>query len=200
MNDADDEWENESEEIENLSSVLPKIETCVSALRGRRPRGHASVLFPAEKHFPFPFSETVCYIHIVTFSEIVVTRINVVPPSELSNKHLVAEHYELPRVFTLVRRAIARGQTADKVKSRQVPDYVLGPGHVTFFYTRLGYLVERFGAIQAEMRKRGFSPSAELKTTAIGSEWYGGFTPTDSNLAANRQRRAERSKPRRTAT
>ncbi|MBP7000765.1 pyrimidine dimer DNA glycosylase/endonuclease V [Amaricoccus sp.] len=38
-----------------------------------------------------------------------MTRINVVPPEELSRAHLVAEYRELPRVFGMVRAMIARG-------------------------------------------------------------------------------------------
>lgn len=39
-----------------------------------------------------------------------MTRINVIEPSRLSDQHLGAEYRELPRVFGLVRDAIARGE------------------------------------------------------------------------------------------
>ncbi|ENT03393.1 hypothetical protein C038_02848 [Brucella sp. 63/311] len=39
-----------------------------------------------------------------------MTRINCIPPAELTGPHLVAEYRELPRVFALVRAAIQRGE------------------------------------------------------------------------------------------
>ena len=44
-----------------------------------------------------------------------MTRINCVPPSELTVQHLVAEYRELPRIFALVRAAIARGERPDDI-------------------------------------------------------------------------------------
>ena len=38
-----------------------------------------------------------------------MTRINGIPPQELTGPHLVAEYRELPRIFALVRAAAARG-------------------------------------------------------------------------------------------
>lgn len=45
-----------------------------------------------------------------------MTRINLIPPSELHYKHLVAEYRELPRVFGLVRRAQANGWSIRNIK------------------------------------------------------------------------------------
>jgi len=75
-----------------------------------------------------------------------VTRINVVPPEELSRQHLLAEYRELPRVFTLARK-----RQADP---RGVPSgYTLGRGHVLFFTVHLAWLKERYNALVAEMRR-----------------------------------------------
>ena len=38
-----------------------------------------------------------------------MTRINVVPVEELTNKHLMAEYHEITRIFRLVREAQNRG-------------------------------------------------------------------------------------------
>lgn len=83
-----------------------------------------------------------------------MTRINCVPPAELCGKHLVAEYRELPRVFALVRAAIARRE-----RFVHVDRYTLGKGHVRFFYTRLAWLAGRQAALIAEMVHRGYSPS-----------------------------------------
>lgn len=73
-----------------------------------------------------------------------MTRINTVDPQvlwDLNPKFVLAEYRELPRIFTLVKEAVHfRNQapchsTSDK--------YVLGKGHMKFFYTRCGYLLKR---------------------------------------------------------
>ena len=42
-----------------------------------------------------------------------MTRINCIPPAELSDKHLLAEFHELPRVFTHVLKGPATRRTAN---------------------------------------------------------------------------------------
>lgn len=55
-----------------------------------------------------------------------MTRINLVPPEELSRQHLVAEYRELPRIFALVRAAQGKGLKPANIKAPAV--YVLGRG------------------------------------------------------------------------
>lgn len=122
-----------------------------------------------------------------------MTRINCVPVEELSVKHLVAEYRELPRVFRLAREAIERGD-----KGNPPPDYVLGKGHVWFFYSRCGYLYKRQKQLYAEMVRRGYSPN--FKPTrellkGIPSSWRLDWVPTPRALALNRQRIIERTAP-----
>ena len=122
-----------------------------------------------------------------------MTRINCIPPDELTTAHLVAEYRELPRIFGLVRAAIVRGERPDDPRNPR--DYRLGPGHVRFFYPRLGYLARRQEALIAEMLRRGYAPSftdpAGLLTD-IPVEWHGDWTPSEQALALNRGRIAER--------
>ena len=74
-----------------------------------------------------------------------MTRINLIPPSELCDKHLIAEMHELPRVFRLARPC------PDAPKQ-----YTLGKGHVKFFYDKIAFLHGRFIALVDEMLNRGF--------------------------------------------
>ena len=118
-----------------------------------------------------------------------MTRINCIPPSELTPAHLVAEYRELPRIFGLVRATIARGETPDDPRNPR--DYRLGAGHVRFFYPRLGWLAERQAALIAEMRARGYSPSfdsIDQLTAGIPPEWLGGWQPDAAAQALNRGR------------
>ena len=118
-----------------------------------------------------------------------MTRINVVPVQELHYKHLVAEYRELPRIFSLVRKGQGK-------KKWNIPkEYVLGTGHVTFLYDKLGWLVKRYEALTKEMRARGYHPtpipSNEL-LEGIAERYRGDWTVTEASLALNRERIKER--------
>lgn len=122
-----------------------------------------------------------------------MTRINCIPPSELTVQHLIAEYRELPRIFGLVRAAIARGEKP--TDPRNPAQYRLGAGHVRFFYPRLGWLAKRQASLIAEMRARGFAPQFDDISgllDAIPSEWQGDWSPDAEAIALNRARIALR--------
>ncbi|MGU3400872.1 pyrimidine dimer DNA glycosylase/endonuclease V [Brucellaceae bacterium D45D] len=122
-----------------------------------------------------------------------MTRINCIPPSELTGPHLVAEYRELPRVFALVRAAIARGERPDDTRNPLA--YTLGTGHVRFFYTRLGYLAKRQAALVAEMQARGYAPqftATQELLIGFAPEWCCDWEPSEDAMAINRTRIAER--------
>ena len=113
-----------------------------------------------------------------------MTRINCIPPSELTNKHLVAEYRELPRVFGLARRPHSR---------EEFPSfYTLGTGHVKFFYNKLGYLTNRFHQIVEEMKRRGFAVNYPSPPTNSDPSLYGMWEPTPESQEINRKRIRER--------
>lgn len=74
-----------------------------------------------------------------------MTRINCVSPTELCNKHLLAEYRELPRIFSIAK------PIANIPKK-----YTLGKGHVIFFYDKLLFLKKRQENIINELKNRGF--------------------------------------------
>jgi len=122
-----------------------------------------------------------------------MTRINCVPPSELHDKHLVAEYHELPRIYTLVRKAIARGMEPKDFAAFNT--YTMGSGHVKFFYTRLKWLAERQTLLVEEMLKRKMRPQSvrfEELFSGIRRSWFGDWLPDEAALAVNRARIAER--------
>lgn len=56
-----------------------------------------------------------------------MTRINLVDPVILSDKHLMAEYRELPRIFTAVTKLVDKNIRPHDV---DIPEkYVLGKGH-----------------------------------------------------------------------
>ena len=121
-----------------------------------------------------------------------MTRINCVPPEELSRQHLLAEWKELPRVFTLAEKAYVSGREVIAPER-----YTLGTGHVKFFYTRLGYCRKRWYALEREMKRRGYKPSFINPPLVLiaDKEWFKDWKPDDEAIMINRQRIAERTKP-----
>jgi len=122
-----------------------------------------------------------------------MTRINCVPPEELHDKFLVAEYHELPRVYGLVKKAIARGMTPEDFAPFN--EYTLGAGHVKFFYTRLKWLAERQASLVEEMLKRKMRPNYvnfDELFSGIRRAWFGDWVPDDHALMVNRNRLNER--------
>ena len=80
-----------------------------------------------------------------------MTRINVgIPPAELTDKHLLAEHREIKRI----PNCIAKG----RYNMDGIPDnFKLGTGHVKFFYNKLEYLFLRYVKLHLECKYRGFN-------------------------------------------
>lgn len=110
-----------------------------------------------------------------------MTRINCIPPQELTSKHLLAEYRELPRVFGLARL------TPDIPAS-----YTMGRGHVLFFYNKLTYLANRHASLVAEMKHRGFTVNFPSPPQSNHAELYNDWVPTPEAMAINRHRIAER--------
>jgi len=80
-----------------------------------------------------------------------MTRINCgILPSELSHKHLIAEHREIKRV----PNCVLKGRYSLK---DQPCEFVLGKGHVKFFYDKLGYLKKRYDELYKECKTRNFN-------------------------------------------
>lgn len=123
-----------------------------------------------------------------------MTRINCIPPQQLCQQHLVAEYRELPRIFGCVVKAVLRGEAADD--ARNPPAYVLGKGHVRFFYPHLGYLARRQASIVAEMQHRGittnFTPPRREDYPQVPDQWFGDWTPDAAAVAVNQARITER--------
>ena len=123
-----------------------------------------------------------------------MTRINCVDPSILSDKHLVAEYNELPRVFSLVL------QTEESARWLRATHrtYKMGSGHLKFFYTKCLYLKKRYVELYREMLRRGMKPRGivvKLVLTSakqIDKEYCGDWEPTEADWAENLKRLKER--------
>ena len=115
-----------------------------------------------------------------------MTRINLVPPAELCDQHLLAEHRELTRI----PNAVAKGKFH---LQGQPADYKLGSGHVRFFFDKLAFLLQRYDALHAECRARGFKVQYIWPADTLPANptlWHD-YQPSAAALAINRARIAE---------
>lgn len=126
-----------------------------------------------------------------------MTRINLVSPSQLTDKHLMAEYRELPRIFTSVVKLQDQGKSQWDV---EIPSkYVLGKGHMKFFYNKLGWLKERYESLYRELIRREFDLNHQLahdiiqSTKKIDSTWFESYNPTPDEIYLNMARLCKRS-------
>lgn len=118
-----------------------------------------------------------------------MTRINVgIPPKELTNKHLLAEHRELKRIPNVVSKG--------KCNLKNIPaKFSLGKGHVSFFYDKLSYLKDRYIELYNECIARGFNIQNYLSAwDSVPIELMKGYNPTDNDAQIIRERIAEKLK------
>jgi len=104
-----------------------------------------------------------------------MTRINVgIPPAELVNQHLLAEHREIKRI----PNCVAKGKyNMDGMPER----FKLGTGHVKFFYNKGKYLSNRYDKLITEMKRRRMNPdpSRKFKREQWPDEMYNDWQPND---------------------
>lgn len=123
-----------------------------------------------------------------------MTRINVVKPRELGNRHLLAEYRELPRVFRLARAWFDRGGQVEELPR----EYTLGKGHVMFFYDKGLWLFNRQFDLYGECLERGFAVKhdparAREDFFLMPAHLFNNWKPTRAAIALNRARIRERS-------
>jgi deoxyribonuclease (pyrimidine dimer) len=121
-----------------------------------------------------------------------MTRVNLIPPSELYDQHLVAEYREL----LMVPAALKRSLTAkNSIALNTIPNkYVLGVGHVRFFYNKGAFLAERYRILVEEMLRRGMKPDLGrlFPIEAFPAEFFNNWTPTVEEINISRQRIEEK--------
>ncbi|WJZ28001.1 endonuclease V N-glycosylase UV repair enzyme [Serratia phage 92A1] len=121
-----------------------------------------------------------------------MTRINLTLVSELADQHLMAEYRELPRVFGAVRKHVQNGKQIKDFKI--APEFLLGSGHVTFFYDKLEFLRQRQIALIAECLKRGFNikDTTVQDITDIPAIWRNDYKPSPTAIALSQARLDEK--------
>lgn len=116
-----------------------------------------------------------------------MTRINTIPVQKLSDQHLLAEHKEILRTLNLSLKAYER----DRDLIQKIPgEFILGPGHVKFFYNKLQFIIDRYGELRLEMKRRDFVSAVGYIEREIPSVLKGNWIPTPNSqeLITNRIR------------
>ena len=124
-----------------------------------------------------------------------MTRINLVPPQELSREHLVAEYKEIMRLPNNLKKSLSRKKKPFSMS--EIPsEYVLGEGHVKFFYDKMKFLQERFELLLLEMGRREYTTNFNDSSIFIPNDikFYNNYTPSIKEIELNKARIAERSK------
>ena len=112
-----------------------------------------------------------------------MTRINVVPPKDLCDQHLLAEHRELTRIPNAIN--------AGRFSLKGQPDfYTLGQGHVKFFYNKLEWLSRHYLDLLNECSFRGFNVKNIFPK--VSKEFFGDYEPTQEAIKINKERIIER--------
>lgn len=116
-----------------------------------------------------------------------MTRINLVPPSELYDQHLVAEYRE----FLMVPASLKRSLASPNFDENKLPKtFVLNKGHVSFFYTRGLFLLNRYTLLVDEMLKRGMHPNPDRKfpIDVFPKKYQNDWIPDEKDINISRQR------------
>lgn len=121
-----------------------------------------------------------------------MTRINVLPPEELYDQHLLIELRELPRMFTYIEKHTLK----TNIYSGPLA-YTMGTGHMKFFSNKAEFLFKRMIELYAESIKRGFKFNFDNETwleryNALPLWVKQDYSPTIEAMAINRQRIAEK--------
>lgn len=109
-----------------------------------------------------------------------MTRINSgVDPKELHRLHLIAEYREITMVPASLRRSLIT-RNHDDVMNKVPREFTLNKGHVSFFYNKLGYLIDRFNRLVNEMKHRGYTTNMDRAASFNGfsEEFYGQWQET----------------------
>ena len=122
-----------------------------------------------------------------------MTRINILPPSELTDQHLIAEYREIFMVSGSLKRTL--NSKKGYLESNVPKHYTLNKGHVYFFYNKGKYLHKRYNLIIMEMKSRGFKSDKERKFPKEifkNNNLYSNWIPNSNDLKIIRQRISEK--------
>ena len=121
-----------------------------------------------------------------------MTRINIIPVSDLTDQHLIAEYREITMVPAALTRTLNSklGFSEKKIPAK----FTLNTGHVYFFYDKGLYLEKRYDALVKEMILRAFSPDVKrmFPKDVFPYELFNDWTPSAEEQELVRDRIKEK--------
>lgn len=123
-----------------------------------------------------------------------MTRINLLQPQELADQHLLSEYRELPRIIGLVKKSV-HSKKIEEIKKKMTDKYVLGTGHVIFFYNKGEFLEKRYSSIVEELKNRKFSVQFDKLDVSIFIEnglYYNDWVPSEEEIKISLERIKEK--------
>lgn len=128
-----------------------------------------------------------------------MTRINIIPVSELTNEHAFGEYKEMLRPLTKVRNALVKYPNKwafYKAYEKKMPnEYTMGRGHETFMFDKLMFIAKRYQEICEWRKERGYKYkeiSVEQLLEGLPDWVCQDYIPTPEALQINRERIAKR--------
>lgn len=120
-----------------------------------------------------------------------MTRINLIDPTELTLRHLIAEYRETLMVPAALRRTL---KSKNGYRPEKIPkQFTLNAGHVLFFFDKLGYLRNRYQSLMLEMIDRGVNVDLNRSfPDDLPAKHYGSWTPSERDKNIIRERIALR--------
>lgn len=113
-----------------------------------------------------------------------------IPPAELTDQHLIAEHNEILMLCGCLTKTL---NSKVGFQQKKVPqEFTLGKGHIYFFFDKGHYLHRRFGDVAAEMILRGFSPKKDFPAALWPAHLYNDYISTQEGMDLVRERIALR--------
>ena len=119
-----------------------------------------------------------------------MTRINSnIPVKKLSDEHLLAEHREIKRLPSCLRKAI-QCKSINKIPNQ----FTLGTGHVKFFLDKQKFIYNRYKEIYQELLNRGFNIEDYSNNWKefINTKYFNDYAPTVEECNLLKQRIIER--------
>ncbi len=98
----------------------------------------------------------------LSFTNLKMTRINLISPSELSDQHLIAEYREIFMIGSALEKSM-KSKNWSTTKNTLPNEFTLNIGHVKFFYNKGKYLHKRYLILIEEMQSRGMNPNPNRK-------------------------------------
>jgi deoxyribonuclease (pyrimidine dimer) len=120
---------------------------------------------------------------------------NLIPVIELMDQHLMAEWRELKMVPAALRKSL-RTRTQEQILDSIPSKFVLGKGHITFWYNKLTFLTERYATLTVELLGRGYNlkyrGGFETFTKGLPNLFFNNYFPTPGEIETSRKRIEEK--------